>query len=263
MDNSKLLKTRYEEFALSRDYKTTASDHYLRELEIDTACEYIYDGCKVLDVGCGLGYAAIQYASRFKAEVWGLDYAKNMIKVAKKLLAKNKPPLRGTVHFVEGSVTELPYNDNHFDVVSSSRCLMALLDWGLQKQALREIHRVLKPNGRLVLMEGTFDGLERLNDVRETFGLQGIAADGNDRLLTLKFHEKELLDFGASMYKLDNTKRFGMYYFLTRVIQPLLVAPDKPSYDHKLNKIAREICRLYPDFNGLGHLVAFVFSKKS
>jgi hypothetical protein len=53
-----------------------------------------------------------------------------------------------------------------------------------------------------------------------------------------------------------------MYYFLTRVVQPLLVAPDKPSYDHKLNAVAREIARFMPDLDGMGHLVAFVLVKR-
>ncbi|TND05924.1 MAG: hypothetical protein FD123_3615 [Bacteroidetes bacterium] len=254
-NDPQLLKKRYEEFALSADYTTTASDFRLRELEIGTASEYIYDGCKVLDVGCGLGYAAIQYASRFKSEVHGLDYAGNMIKVGKELLAKNNPPLKGSVHLVEGSVAEIPYADNSFDVVTSSRCLMALLDWELQKKALTEIHRVLKPGGVLVLMEGTFDGLERLNDMRGKFGLEPI-------VITLKFEEKQLAEFCKPYFVHENTKRFGMYYFLTRVVQPLLVAPEKPSYSHKLNEIAELIAREYPDFEGLGHLVAFVYSKR-
>ena len=48
---------------------------------------------------------------------------------------------------------------------------MALLDWERQKRALVEIARVLRPKGVLVLMEGTEEGLARLNDVRAMFGL--------------------------------------------------------------------------------------------
>lgn len=262
MRESEILKKRYEEFALSADYNTTASDYQLRELEIDTGSDYMYDGCKVLDVGCGLGYAAIQYATRKKVEVHGLDYAENMVKTAKELFEKNKPELQGSVNFLHGSVTEIPFADNSFDVVTSSRCLMALLDWELQKKALKEIHRILKPGGVLVLMEGTFEGLERLNSMRGQFGLDAIDASGKDRLLTLKFHEPQLLNYCKALYEHETTKRFGMYYFLTRVVQPLLVAPDKPSYDHKINKIAREICRQFPDYQGLGHLVAFVLKKR-
>ena len=157
---------------------------------------------------------------------------------------------------------ELPYPDNHFDVVSSSRCLMALLEWQRQQNALLEIHRVLKPGGVLVLMEGTIEGLERLNAWRARFALEAIAADGRDRLFTRKFQEAELLDFCAPHYDLVRVQRFGMYYFLTRIVQPLLVAPEQPRYDHRLNEVARRIAAVCPDFEGLGHLVAFVFQKR-
>lgn len=256
------LKERYEKFALSLDYNTTASDFQLRELEIDTGCNYMHDGDVVLDVGCGLGYAAIQYATRFKVDVHAVDYAENMITGASELFAQNHPELKGTVHFQHASVLELPYADNTFDVVTSSRCLMALLDWELQQQALVEIHRVLKPGGVLVLMEGTFDGLENLNQARAKFDLAPIDAAGQDRLFTLKFHEKELLTFTKPYFLLEDTCRFGMYYFLTRIVQPLLMYPEKPRYDHKLNAIAREIAKIYPNFENLGHLVAFIFVKR-
>jgi 27-O-demethylrifamycin SV methyltransferase len=220
------------------------------------------DGEEVLDVGCGLGYAAVQYASRKNVAAHGIDYSEKMIEGAGRLLVETKPALQGTVDFHHASVLELPFESGKFDVVTSSRCLMALLDWELQKKALVEIFRVLKPGGMLILMEGTFDGLSRLNEMRANFGLEGIAADGKDRLLTLKFHESDLLNFIKPFFFVEHTQRFGMYYFLTRVVQPLLVAPEKPSYDHKLNEVARDIAKLVPDFEGLGHLVGFVFSKR-
>jgi ubiquinone/menaquinone biosynthesis C-methylase UbiE len=152
-----------------------------------------------------------------------------MIEGARQLLAKNYPMLSGRVHFKEASVTSLPYEAATFDVVTSHRCLMALLAWELQKQALKELHRVLKPGGVLVLMEGTFEGLERLNRMREAFKLEPIAPDGRERLITLKFHEAELLEFCRPYFRTESIKRFCMYYFLTRIVQPLLVAPAKPA----------------------------------
>lgn len=255
------LKRRYEEFAKSLDYRTTASDYHLRELEIDTAAAYIRDGMTTLDVGCGLGYAVTQYALRFGISAHGIDYSANMIEGAQRLLQKNHPELRSRVKLRTASVTQLPYDDKTFDVVTSHRCLMALLNWDLQQKALLEIHRILKPGGVLVLMEGTFEGLDRLNRLRQTFGLEPIAPDGRDRLITLKFREPQLLDFCRDYFEVERIQRFGMYYFLTRIVQPLLVAPDKPSYDHKLNEVAREIARVIPDYEGIGHLVAFALSK--
>lgn len=259
------LKDIYESIALSEDERTTASDFYLRELEIDFGLECIKDGDVVLDVGCGPGVALQAYATKRKIEAHGIDYAENMVAFAKKRLNEinqsSTQPL--TIHFKQGSVTELPYNDSSFDVVTSHRCLMALLDWDLQCHAINEITRVLKPGGIFVLMEGTVEGIDKLNKYRNLFELPEIDPKGTDRLLTLKFKEETLLNYMKNSYELLRTKRFGMYYFLTRIIQPLLVAPEKPRYDHKLNQVARLVANIIPDFDGIGHLVAFCFKKIS
>jgi ubiquinone/menaquinone biosynthesis C-methylase UbiE len=260
-DDSAILRSRYEEFALSLDDRTTASDYHLRELEIELGLEYLRDGDRVLDVGCGLGVALRAYASARSIDAHGIDYAENMIQGARQRLAETDPSLG--IEFRQASVTELPYEDSSFDVITSHRCLMALLDWDLQKDALVEMHRVLKPGGTLILMEGTFDGLERLNFFRRQFGLDEIEAGGRDRLLTLKFHERELLEFVEPYYELVRTQRFGMYYFLTRIVQPLFVAPDAPSYDHELNAIAKQIARVFPDIEHMGHLVGFVLRNRA
>ena len=257
-----ILKERYDAFALSKDYRTTASDYQLREIEIDTGAAYMRDGMMTLDVGCGLGYAVTQYAQRFDITAHGIDYSENMISGAQELLERTYPALKPRVRFQHASVMELPFADNTFDVITSHRCLMALLDWEKQKVALTDLHRVLKPGGVLVLMEGTFEGLDRLNAGRALANLDPIAPDGRDRLITLKFHEGELLDFCRPYFVHERTQRFGMYYFLTRIVQPLLVAPERPSYDHKLNEVARELARFFPDFEGMGHLVAFVLTKR-
>jgi ubiquinone/menaquinone biosynthesis C-methylase UbiE len=255
------LKNLYETVALGLDYNSTASDLNLRELEIESAINYMKDGDSVLDVGCGLGYGLIKFArARQLKRVVGIDYAKNMIVGANELLKKNHPDLNN-VEFTEANVLEMPYTDNSFDVITSGHCLMGLLDWDLQKKALIEIKRVLKPSGVLVLMEGTFEGLDKLNKLRDMFGLELIGADGRDRFPTLKFHEKELLEFCNPHYELIDTKRFGMYYFISRIIHPLLVAPEKPKYSNKINEIARDVARVIPNYENAGHLVCFALKK--
>lgn len=259
-DNERL-KEIYENIALSGDERTTACDYNLRDLEIDLALQVIRDGDRVLDVGCGPGVALRAFATARRIEAHGIDYAENMIEFARRRTGETEPAL--AIDFRHASVLRLPYDDAGFDIVTSSRCLMALLDWQLQQRALVEIHRVLKPGGQLVLMEGTFDGLSRLNFYRRKFGLPEIEADGRDRLLTLKFHEKDLVEFCRTYFELQRTQRFGMYYFLTRIVQPLLVAPEAPRYDHRLNEVAKEIARIVPDFESIGHLVGFVFRKRT
>jgi ubiquinone/menaquinone biosynthesis C-methylase UbiE len=259
-DDDATLKARYDEIARSGDERTTACDFRLRELEIDLGREYIRDGDAVLDVGCGPGVALRDYASTRRIRACGIDYSENMIDAARKNLGETAPDLE--VELEVASVTELPYPDGEFDVVTSHRCLMALLEWERQQEALREIHRVLKPGGLLVLMEGTFEGIQRLNQYRQQFGLPEIDPGGRERLLTLKFHEAQLLEFTDPLYELLRIKRFGMYYFLTRIVQPLLVAPDPPSYDHRLNEVAKRIAEVMPDLEGMGHLAGFVLRKR-
>jgi ubiquinone/menaquinone biosynthesis C-methylase UbiE len=258
--DDRLLRERYESIALSGDVATTACDYQLRDLEIDFGLEHIRDGDNVLDVGCGPGVALLAYASRRKIVARGIDYAENMVGFARRHIAEQGADLK--IEVEQASVLELPFKNESFDVVTSHRCLMALLDWNKQQQALLEIARVLKPGGLLVLMEGTFDGIERLNNWRTRFGLSEIDAAGRDRLTTLKFREAELLQFVEPTYELQRIQRWGMYYFLTRIVQPLLVAPEAPSYSHKLNEVAKTIARQVPDLNELGHLVGFALRKR-
>ncbi len=260
-DDAAMLKQRYDEIALTLDDATTACDFNLRDLEIELGIEPIRDGDRILDVGCGLGVALRHYAATRKVDAYGIDYSGNMIDGAKRRLAEAAPDLQ--IDFREASVVDLPFDGDMFDVVTSHRCLMALLDWDLQKEALVEVHRVLKPGGVLVLMEGTFEGLARLNFFRSQFGLGEIDAGGRDRLLTLKFHEPDLLAFVEPYYELQRIQRFGMYYFLTRIVQPLLVAPASPTYDHELNEVAKSIARVVPDFEHMGQLTGFMLRKRA
>ena len=260
-DKATELKRRYDEFALSGDETTTACDFNLRELEIDFGAEFMRDGDTILDAGCGPGVALISYATQRRVTAHGIDYSENMIDFARRRTAERAPGV--SIDYQVASVDELPFENETIDVVTTHRCLMALLDWERQKKALLDIHRVLKPGGVYVMMEGTFDGLERLNFYRRKFGLDEIEAGGQDRLLTLKFHEKQLMDFCEPHFELLRTQRFGMYYFLTRIVQPLLVAPNKPRYDHPLNEVAKQIARLVPDLESIGHLVGFAWRKRT
>lgn len=255
------LRETYEKIALTGDDNTTACDFHLRDLEIDLGLSVIRDGDRVLDVGCGLGVALRRYASERQIEAHGIDYAQNMVEGARTRLAETAPELG--IEVQQASVEELPYDSESFDVVTSHRCLMALLDWGRQQKALLEIHRVLRPGGTLVLMEGTFDGVERLNFYRRAMDLDEIDPAGRDRLTTLKFREDELTRFVAPHYELIRTQRFGTYYFITRIVQPLLVAPERPSYDHPINAVAKRLARAFPDLTSMGHLSGFILRKHS
>jgi ubiquinone/menaquinone biosynthesis C-methylase UbiE len=107
----------------------------------------------ILDVGCGTGV----FASRIRAAwprstVWGVDLVSAM-------LAKGRARWRSDpehVAAVQGDSERLPFPAGAFDVVT---CANSFHHYPHQDRAVAEMYRVLKPGGRLFLVDGCRDGL--------------------------------------------------------------------------------------------------------
>lgn len=243
------------------DLYATSPDMNLREVENGYISRHLSDGLSVLDVGCGNGYSTLSYAARFRSSFMGVDFVPEMVTAARALAGKFQ--LLGDVAFQEGDVTALRFPAATFDVVCSQRCLLNLPSREAQWLALAEIARVLKPGGRYLMLEGSIQGLEKLNAVRQRFGLEAIPeADARSNWFSNKFDEPEMLREALKLFQAaESTQRFGMYYLISRVIHPLLVAPEAPKYDARINTIARQICEEYPDFEQMGHVALFVLRR--
>ncbi|SDD69302.1 class I SAM-dependent methyltransferase [Rhodospira trueperi] len=100
-------------------------------------------GLRILDVGCGDGLLAMALAGQ-GAHVTGLDASPRMIAAARKRPA----PQRGGVSFDIGQADALPFEADTFDGVVSITALCFVADPG---GAVREMVRVLKPGGRLII----------------------------------------------------------------------------------------------------------------
>jgi len=237
----------------------TSPDFNLREIEIDYLQRWLRDGIKVLDVGCGNGYSTLCHASEFNSSFIGIDFVPEMIQAAN--LMAQEFQLTGQIDFIVGDATELQFPDSTFDVVISERCLLNLPTRDMQWQAMREITRVLKAKGRYLMLEGTLQGLRRLNDMRSMLGLDPIPeADPNYNWFSNKFDEEEMLQVTSTLFgEVECIQRFGMYFFISRVIHPLLVAPDEPKYEAPINRVARQLCSRIPNYEDLGHVALFVF----
>ena len=102
-------------------------------------------GATVLDLGCGAGFD-LYVADRLlggAGRLHGVDLTEEMVQLARKNLA-----LAGVANVEIGRVDSevLPYGDRSFDVVISN----GVINLAPDKEALfRELHRVLKPGGRL------------------------------------------------------------------------------------------------------------------
>jgi len=101
-------------------------------------------GRRVLEVSFGTGYLLMQYASRF--DVYGIDLNARMVSVAKKNLRR----VRLSANLQQGTVEDLPFEDGFFDTVVNTMAFSGYPDSG---KAMTEMHRVLVPGGRLVLID--------------------------------------------------------------------------------------------------------------
>lgn len=108
----------------------------------------------VLDVGCG-GGRTIQKLAALASEgmVYGVDYAKGSVAASE---AKNAELIKAhRVQIYLGSVSQLPFPDNKFDLVTA---VETQYYWPDLPNDLQEIKRVLKPGGTLLIIAETYKG---------------------------------------------------------------------------------------------------------
>ena len=102
-------------------------------------------GNTILEISFGNGYLMSQYASN-QHEIYGIDYNEKMVEVTRKKM-KDKGL---DIHLLKGNVEKLPFPDNSFDTIINT---MAFTGYPDGNKALGEINRVLKPGGRLLLVD--------------------------------------------------------------------------------------------------------------
>jgi demethylmenaquinone methyltransferase/2-methoxy-6-polyprenyl-1,4-benzoquinol methylase len=103
-------------------------------------------GDRALDLCCGTGDVTFALA-RAGAKATGVDFTQAMLDVAVSRSAREGV---GAVEFLQGDALQLPFADGCFEVVTISYGLRNLADF---ERGLREIHRVLVPGGRLVVLD--------------------------------------------------------------------------------------------------------------
>ena len=105
----------------------------------------------VLDAACGTGDLAEAFAAAGAAKVCGVDFTAEMLRLARRKAAgqrRSRRPVRPT--YVMADVMNLPFAEGSFDIVS--------IAFGIRNvtgppRALREFRRVLRPGGRLIILE--------------------------------------------------------------------------------------------------------------
>ncbi len=113
-------------------------------------------GENLLDVGCGTGTLLVITKQEFpNIEMTGVDIDSNVLQIAE-VKAKKKDL---DISYIKTSSASLPFSKGTFNVIVSS-LVFHHLPTEIKKQTLREVHRVLKDNGRFLLADfGKKDGL--------------------------------------------------------------------------------------------------------
>ncbi len=107
----------------------------------------------ILDVGCGTGVFATHIAAALpRATIWGVDLVDGMLTRGR----ERWQALRDQAVPVQGDSERLPFPDGAFDVVT---CANSFHHYPHQNRAVAEMHRVLKPGGRLFMIDGCRDSL--------------------------------------------------------------------------------------------------------
>ena len=131
--------------SISKGYDELYEEEQKKKLDLVKENLEIKKTDKLLDVGCGTGIS-----SNFYCDVTGIDPSEKLLKIAEKKFPN--------IQFLQAEAEELPFEDNHFDVVISLTVIHNFNDVDL---GLKEIKRVGKDRFVLSVLKKS----EKFNDI--------------------------------------------------------------------------------------------------
>ena len=232
-------------------------DNWLIDLEIKTISQYINFGDHVADIGCANGYSTFsQYDLRKPASIIGVDYSERMIEYANRV--KNEKYRDNSITFQVGDIRNLGLGDSRFDVVYTTRVLINLATWEEQIKGLAECLRVVRPGGLVIISEGFWEPLCKLNAMRLLCGLPTLIEHDFNRYLKLSRISEHLNELGLK-FKIEDFS--SIYYLGSRLLRELVTDFDSyPGFSNPINKVFYEIEQTYSG-GGVGIQQALVITK--
>ncbi len=173
----------------------------------------------VLDVACGTGDLSEAFADAHPASVRGLDFTEPMLHIArKKATGRSRSEGMPIPQYIQGDAMALPQADRSMDIVSIAFGIRNIAD---PVRALCEFHRVLRPGGRVAVLE--------------------FSEPANPLLRSLnRLYTRRIMPCTATLLARD---RSGAYRYLPRSVATF---HNRESFTHLLNEAGFETVRLYP-----------------
>jgi ubiquinone/menaquinone biosynthesis C-methylase UbiE len=185
-------------------------DKNLRQLETSFVMSNLSAGDELADFGCGDGESTVSYATKVKSCL-ALEYSNRL---REKAAERFREAGLANVTLVRGDVLDLSAYEAKFNVVVTQRVIINFMTWEEQKFVLNNIWKTLRPGGRYLMIENTFEGYEALNKVRRAVGLANIPLhDWHNYFL----HFDKLKNYIEDKFVVEQTHSFNLYYLLTRV----------------------------------------------
>jgi ubiquinone/menaquinone biosynthesis C-methylase UbiE len=242
--------------AFKDSHSASWGDNFAIDLEIGNIAKYIKENDIVLDVGCSNGHATLAMLQKKPGELYGIDYAENMIHYANE--SKASLPKADNVFFEVGDIRKMKFSDNMFDVVYTTRVLINLPNWEEQIQGIEECLRITKKGGVVIFSEAFWEPLVLLNSLRMLKQLPPLVEHDFNRYLK-KTKIEYLLNKKGLNWKAEEFS--SIYYLGSRFLRDLVTNPaDYPGYSNPINKIFHDIEKEFSG-GGFGIQQAYVVTK--
>jgi len=162
--------------------------------------EIIHPGDCVLDIGCGTGQTAAFLSMNYGCQVTAVDNHPVMLEKARERMMKNVLKIR----IMEGDAQKLKLDDNSFDLIIAES-VIAFTDLS---KTLPELSRVLKEDGRLILIEMTAEQelSEQMQEkVSRLYGVREVLSEDQWRvkLKQVGFNKVSLINTGTGLEKTE------------------------------------------------------------
>ena len=151
-DENKQMKSQMEKMVPSYDSymrkMTFGRERILRETTVNLA--QVKPGDSILEVGCGTGTLTLEAKRQAgpSGKVFGIDVIPGMIELSQHKAAQ----FNENITFQLGSIDDIPFSENQFDVVMCSFMIFHMAEH-TRRKGIAEIYRVLKPQGRLLVLD--------------------------------------------------------------------------------------------------------------
>lgn len=131
------------------EFNITEGEHLSRRLSAAFQLAEITPGMTILDVGCGRG-EILRHCAKLGANAFGIDYAAVAVNMSQNVIQALDGITPGKTAVGQADAKKLPFPTGIFDRVLMFDVVEHLHPWELH-EAMLEVHRVLKPDGRFII----------------------------------------------------------------------------------------------------------------